>query len=139
MPDRPPEPDAGEEPERVLGALAELGARCAAVLVTHAHLDHIGAVGAVAGEATSPVYTSAGDRDVVAHINDHLWPGFGPYVEHEPEGGGRLLDPACDRARFFHGWEQIAPALHAGGLSNCAPVLKLAPGAVRIETNLAAV
>jgi glyoxylase-like metal-dependent hydrolase (beta-lactamase superfamily II) len=27
---------------------------------------------------------------VVAHINDHLWPGFGPYIEHEPEG---VLEP----------------------------------------------
>jgi glyoxylase-like metal-dependent hydrolase (beta-lactamase superfamily II) len=78
--------DPGEEPERVLGALAELGARCAAVLVTHAHLDHIGAVGAVAREATCPVYTSAEDAAVVADINAHLWPGFGPYVPHEPEG-----------------------------------------------------
>ena len=78
--------DPGEEPERVTAALAELALRCVAVLVTHGHLDHIGAVGAVAGEATCPVYTSAGDRAVVAHINDHLWPGFGPYVEHEPEG-----------------------------------------------------
>ena len=76
--------DPGEEPERVTTALAELGLRCVAVLVTHGHLDHIGAVGAVAWEATCPVYTSAGDRDVVAHINDHLWPCFGPYVEHEP-------------------------------------------------------
>jgi hydroxyacylglutathione hydrolase len=60
--------------------------RCVAVLVTHAHLDHIGGVGAVARGAISPVYTSAGDADVVAHINEYLWPGFGPYVEHEPEG-----------------------------------------------------
>lgn len=78
--------DPGEEPERVLAALAELGLSCAAVLVTHSHLDHIGAVGAVARAATCPVYTSAGDADVVAHVNDHLWPGFGPYVEHAPEG-----------------------------------------------------
>lgn len=82
--------DPGEEPERVVAALQELGLRCVAVLVTHAHLDHIGAVGAVAREATCPVYTSAGDASVVAHINDHLWPGFGPYIEHEPEG---LLAP----------------------------------------------
>ena len=78
--------DPGEEPERVLGALEELGVRCAAILVTHAHLDHIGAVGAVAREATSPVYTSDEDRAVLCDINDHLWPGFGPYVPHDPEG-----------------------------------------------------
>ncbi len=78
--------DPGEEPERVLGALAELGLRCAAVLVTHAHLDHIGAVGAVAREATCPVYTSERDAAVVRDVNDHLWPGFGPYVPHDPEG-----------------------------------------------------
>ena len=78
--------DPGEEPERVLAALGELGLSCAAVVVTHSHLDHIGAVGAVARAATCPVYTSAGDASVVAHVNDHLWPGFGPYVEHAPEG-----------------------------------------------------
>ena len=27
---------------------------------------------------------------MLAHINDHLWPGFGPYIEHAPEG---LLEP----------------------------------------------
>ena len=78
--------DPGEEPERVLATLAETGCDCAAVLVTHAHLDHIGAVGAVAREATCPVYTSAGDAAVLRAINDHLWPGFGPYVPHDPEG-----------------------------------------------------
>lgn len=78
--------DPGEEPERVLAALEERGLSCVAVLVTHSHLDHVGGVGAVARAATCPVYTSAGDADVVAHVNDHLWPGFGPYVEHAPEG-----------------------------------------------------
>ena len=78
--------DPGEEPERVLAALRELGCRCAAILVTHAHLDHIGAVGAVAREATCPVYTSAGDAAVLRDINDHLWAGAGPYVPHDPEG-----------------------------------------------------
>ena len=78
--------DPGGEPGKILDAITRLGLRVELILLTHGHLDHIGAVGAVAGEATSPVYTSAGDRAVVAHINDHLWPGFGPYVEHEPEG-----------------------------------------------------
>ena len=78
--------DPGEEPERVLAALSESGLRCAAILVTHAHLDHIGAVGAVARAATCPVYTSPGDAAVLRDINDHLWPGFGPYEPHDPEG-----------------------------------------------------
>jgi len=78
--------DPGDEPERVLVALRERDLRCAAILVTHAHLDHIGAVGAIAREATCPVYTSVEDASVLAQINDHLWPGFGPFVEHEPEG-----------------------------------------------------
>ena len=43
-------------------------------------------VGAVAREATCPVYTSAEDAAVLADINEHLWPGFGPYVAHAPEG-----------------------------------------------------
>jgi hydroxyacylglutathione hydrolase len=36
--------DPGEEPERILGAVRASGAAIKAVLNTHAHLDHIGAV-----------------------------------------------------------------------------------------------
>lgn len=87
--------DPGEEPERVLAALQENNLQCSAILVTHAHLDHIGAVGALALATTSPVYTSELDASVLEHVNDHLWPGFGPYVEHLPEG--RLIPavPVC--------------------------------------------
>lgn len=82
--------DPGEESERVITTLRELGSRCVAVLVTHGHLDHIGAVGAVARDLACPVYASAGDAATLTHINDHLWPGVGPYVAHKPEG---LLAP----------------------------------------------
>jgi hydroxyacylglutathione hydrolase len=82
--------DPGDEPRRVLDELGRRDLRCAAILVTHSHLDHVGAVGETARATEAPVYTSAGDRDVLAHLNDHLWPGFGPFVEHEPEG---TLDP----------------------------------------------
>ena len=78
--------DPGEEPERVLTTLANLGLACGAILVTHSHLDHIGAVGAVSAATASPVYTSPGDAAVLTHINAHLWPGFGPSVAHAPEG-----------------------------------------------------
>ena len=36
--------DPGEEPERLLGAADELGVEIEAILVTHCHFDHIGAV-----------------------------------------------------------------------------------------------
>jgi glyoxylase-like metal-dependent hydrolase (beta-lactamase superfamily II) len=36
--------DPGDEPEKVLAALAEQGLTCRAILVTHTHLDHVGGI-----------------------------------------------------------------------------------------------
>ena len=38
--------DPGEEAERLLAAVETLGVEIEAILVTHCHFDHIGAVGA---------------------------------------------------------------------------------------------
>lgn len=36
--------DPGDEPEKVLAALAEHQLRCRSILITHTHIDHVGAI-----------------------------------------------------------------------------------------------
>ena len=40
--------DPGDEPERLLAAIEALGVQIEAILITHCHFDHIGAVAPVA-------------------------------------------------------------------------------------------
>ncbi|MEE9206955.1 MAG: MBL fold metallo-hydrolase [Gemmatimonadota bacterium] len=54
--------DPGAEPDRVLEALSRWGAVPAAILLTHAHLDHIGGVAGVLDRYPVPVYLHDEDR-----------------------------------------------------------------------------
>ena len=66
--------DVGFEPERVHGVLAAAGKLPAAVLLTHAHLDHANQAGVFAGDDL-PVYVH--EADAVAFRDPELWnPGF---------------------------------------------------------------
>jgi hydroxyacylglutathione hydrolase len=88
--------DPGEEADRILGAVDELGIeRVEAILVTHTHFDHIGAVAPVARATGAPVYCPELERQVLANINDFVpWPDFGPFesyeADHTLQGGERL-------------------------------------------------
>jgi hydroxyacylglutathione hydrolase len=86
--------DPGDEPDRVTAALSAADQRCVAILVTHAHLDHIGAVGSLARAHGVPVYISSTESHILETINQHLWPGMGPFqpykAEHTLRGGERL-------------------------------------------------
>ena len=48
--------DPGEEPDRLLHAIDELGVTLEAILLTHTHFDHIGAVAPVAKATGATVY-----------------------------------------------------------------------------------
>src|SRR5215211_7276604 len=48
--------DPGDEPDRILKAVEGLGVGVEAILVTHCHFDHIGAVAPVARETGAPVW-----------------------------------------------------------------------------------
>ena len=48
--------DPGYEPEAVLSQAERLGKRVAAILLTHGHFDHVGAVRDLASETGCPVY-----------------------------------------------------------------------------------
>jgi hydroxyacylglutathione hydrolase len=88
--------DPGEEAERLLGALDQLEIRTlAAILITHTHFYHIGAVAPVAKATGAPVYCPELETQVLANIMDYVpWPGFGPFesyeAEHTVKGGERL-------------------------------------------------
>jgi hydroxyacylglutathione hydrolase len=55
--------------------LARLGTTCAAILVTHTHYDHIGAVGELADGTGAPVYVSELEAPVLAEP-DAFYPGM---------------------------------------------------------------
>src|SRR5919109_3461269 len=87
--------DPGDEPERTLGAIEELGLGIDAILVTHTHFDHIGAVAPVAEATGAPVYCPKIEVPVLADIMSYVpWPGFGPYESYaadETVAGGEHL------------------------------------------------
>lgn len=87
--------DPGDEAERILHAVDELGIGIDAILVTHCHFDHIGAVAPVAAATGAPVYCPEIEVPVLADIMAYVpWPGFGPYESYDADvqvaGGERL-------------------------------------------------
>ncbi len=86
--------DPGEEPDRLLKAIDELGVTVEAILLTHTHFDHIGAVAPLARATGAPVTCPQLEVPVLADINRYTFPGFGPYepydADHTVSGGERL-------------------------------------------------
>jgi hydroxyacylglutathione hydrolase len=89
--------DPGEEAERILAAAKEMG-EVEAILLTHCHFDHIGAVAPVAAATGAPVYCPQIEVPVLADIMAFVpWGGFGPYESHDAEetvAGGETLELA---------------------------------------------
>ena len=87
--------DPGEEEAKLLGAIDELGVTLDAILLTHTHFDHVGAVAPVAKATGAPVYCPKLEVPVLQDIMAFVpWAGFGPYESWDPEetveGGERL-------------------------------------------------
>jgi hydroxyacylglutathione hydrolase len=91
--------DPGDEAPKLLAALESLGIETVeAILITHTHFDHIGAVAPVAEATNAPVYVPELEREVLANVMDYVpWPGFGPFESYEADhtvGGGETLELA---------------------------------------------
>jgi hydroxyacylglutathione hydrolase len=86
--------DPGEEPQRLLDGAAALGVEIEAILITHCHFDHVGAVAPLARATGAPVYCPEIELGVLADITKWTMPGFGPFeswqAEHTVTGGERL-------------------------------------------------
>ncbi|MGE5282354.1 MAG: MBL fold metallo-hydrolase [Chloroflexota bacterium] len=89
--------DPGEEAERILAAVEEAGAEVEAILITHCHFDHIGAVTPVAKATGAPVYCPELEVPALADIMSFTMSGFGPFEGYEADetvAGGEALELA---------------------------------------------
>jgi hydroxyacylglutathione hydrolase len=97
--------DPGEEAERLLAAVDTLGVTVEAILVTHCHFDHIGAVAPIATATGAPVYCPEIERPVLADVMKWVPPGFGPFESYEADhtvaGGERLSLAGIDFEVIF--------------------------------------
>jgi hydroxyacylglutathione hydrolase len=79
--------DAGAEPEKILAAVRQ---PVSAVLVTHGHADHVGALGAVLRETNAPLYVHPDDADRTG------------VTVYEPLDDGQQLDLAGQKLLVIH-------------------------------------
>ena len=88
--------DPGDEVDQLISAIERLNIETVeAILITHTHFDHIGAVAPLAEATGAPVYCPELETQVLANIMDYVpWPGFGPFesydADHAVAGGDRL-------------------------------------------------
>jgi glyoxylase-like metal-dependent hydrolase (beta-lactamase superfamily II) len=91
--------DPGDEADKLIGAINDLGiTHLDAILLTHTHFDHVGAVAPVALATGAPVYCPELETRVLANIMDFVpWPGFGPFESYDADhtvAGGETLELA---------------------------------------------
>jgi hydroxyacylglutathione hydrolase len=86
--------DPGDEAGRLQAVMDELGVALEAILLTHTHFDHIGAVAPLARANGAPVYCPRGELPVLKDPGAFFPPMFGPVegweAEHTLAGGDRL-------------------------------------------------
>jgi hydroxyacylglutathione hydrolase len=87
--------DPGDEADRILGVVDELGLTIDGILLTHCHFDHVGAVSPVASATGARVWCPEIEVPVLANIMSFVpWPGIGPYESYDADetvsGGERL-------------------------------------------------
>ena len=88
--------DPGEEAPRLIEAIGDLDVN--AILLTHTHFDHVGAVAPLARATGAEVWCPEIEVPVLADIMRFVpWPGFGPYESYDADhtlAGGEQLELA---------------------------------------------
>jgi hydroxyacylglutathione hydrolase len=86
--------DPGDEAAKLQSAMEQLGTGPEAILLTHTHFDHIGAVAPLARATGAPVYCPRDELAVLAEPDKFFGAMFGPVegweAEHALDGGQRL-------------------------------------------------
>jgi glyoxylase-like metal-dependent hydrolase (beta-lactamase superfamily II) len=94
--------DPGGEPDRILSAISELGIRPGMVLLTHGHLDHVGAAGDLAERLGVPIEGPHQDdeflfRGIPVQCEMFAFPPLQPFYP-----GRWLQDGNCIRLGSHH-------------------------------------
>lgn len=89
--------DPGDEPDRILEVIRENGLKVKAIVCTHAHFDHIGAVGDIKKETGARVLIHEDEIELYRGAKDQgaLW---GIEIDDIPEPDGFLHEG--DKVRF---------------------------------------
>ena len=100
--------------------LARMGAACAAILVTHTHWDHLGAVADLAEGTSAPVYAPELERDVIERPGDYysqVGVAIRGWTPEHTLAGGETLDAAGIAFEVVHvpGHSPGHLAYHADG------------------------
>jgi glyoxylase-like metal-dependent hydrolase (beta-lactamase superfamily II) len=85
--------DPGADAATLRLELARMGATCAAILITHGHFDHLGAVADLAEASGAPVYMPEGERELLERYGDYAplgFPGRAYTADHLLQGGETL-------------------------------------------------
>ena len=88
--------DPGGDAAELRLELARMGARCAAILITHGHFDHLGGVADLAEGTGAPVSMPEGERDLLERYSEFAPVGM-PGRAYTPDHllhGGETIDAA---------------------------------------------
>jgi glyoxylase-like metal-dependent hydrolase (beta-lactamase superfamily II) len=88
--------DPGGDAARLRLELAGMKARCVAILITHGHWDHLGAVAELAEATDAPVHMAEEERVLLEDVNSFTPPGvhLQPYMAEVLLRGDETLDLA---------------------------------------------
>lgn len=88
--------DPGADAAEIRLELAQRGARCAAILVTHGHWDHLGGIADLAEGTGAPVHMAEDERALLEHVNDYVPAGvrLRPYTPDVLLDGNETLELA---------------------------------------------
>jgi glyoxylase-like metal-dependent hydrolase (beta-lactamase superfamily II) len=89
--------DPGADGVQLRLELARTGARCIAILITHGHFDHLGAVADLAEASGAPVYMAADEKPLLEDVNSFTPPGvrLRPYTPDVLLAGDETLELAA--------------------------------------------
>lgn len=95
--------DPGDEIGRIQAILDQHHLRVKAIIITHAHIDHIGGAHKLKAATGAPVYMNANDQELYDHIDDQAqWLGVAPPAKTDIDVSAREGDSVKLGPAEFH-------------------------------------